>query len=66
MICEDRLQLFPIKHKDMYDHYKGQVAMFWTVEEAIFTAQDRADYDGLSNDEKHFINHVLAFFASSD
>lgn len=28
--------------------------------------QDRADWEKLTADEKHFISHVLAFFAASD
>ena len=29
-------------------------------------SNDSADWQKLSDDEKHFISHILAFFASSD
>lgn len=45
--------------------YKQAVASFWTAEE-IDLAQDLKDWDGLSGDERHFVKHVLAFFAASD
>lgn len=41
------------------------MACFWTVDE-IDLETDRADWKKLTNDEKHFIKHVLAFFAASD
>lgn len=62
---EDRFCLFPIEHDDLYKMYKQAVASFWTVEE-IDLAQDVKDWGKLNDDEKHFILHVLAFFASSD
>jgi hypothetical protein len=34
--------------------------------EEVDLSGDRADWDTLSPDEKHFISHILAFFASSD
>lgn len=45
--------------------YKKHVASFWTAEE-IDLGADLNDWDTLNNDEKHFIKHVLAFFAASD
>lgn len=41
------------------------MASFWTAEE-IDLYQDLKDWDKLSDDEKHFIKYVLAFFAASD
>ncbi len=41
------------------------MAMFWTSEE-IDLFQDVKDWERLSDNEKHFIKHVLAFFAASD
>lgn len=40
-------------------------ASFWTVEE-VDLSQDMSHWEKLTNDEKHFIKHVLAFFAASD
>ena len=46
--------------------YKTAVASFWTAEEVDLT-QDMNDWEyKLSDDERHFIKHVLAFFAASD
>ena len=41
------------------------MASFWTAEE-IDLAQDTRDWNGLTDDERHFIKHVLGFFAASD
>lgn len=63
---KDRFVLFPIKHHDIWEMYKKAEASFWTAEE-IDLGPDLADWDNkLNNDEKHFIKHVLAFFAASD
>ena len=62
----DRFVLFPIKHNNIWNMYKKAEASFWTTEE-IDLASDISDWDNkLNNDEKHFIKHVLAFFAASD
>jgi ribonucleoside-diphosphate reductase beta chain len=60
-----RFVLFPIKHDGIWRMYKKAVASFWTVEE-VDLSLDMADWDKLTADERHFISHVLAFFAASD
>jgi ribonucleoside-diphosphate reductase beta chain len=45
--------------------YKKHEASFWTAEE-IDLSQDKKDWDTMTEDEQHFIKHVLAFFAASD
>lgn len=60
-----RLVMFPIQYQDIWDKYKEQMASFWTLEE-IDLGSDMADWDKLNDDERHFIKHVLAFFAGSD
>lgn len=45
--------------------YKKAEASFWTAEE-IDLGQDLKDWEGLNDGERHFISHVLAFFAASD
>ena len=45
--------------------YKQEQASFWTAEE-IDLAEDLKDWKNLNKDEKHFIKHILAFFAASD
>jgi ribonucleoside-diphosphate reductase beta chain len=63
---KDRFVLFPIKHNDIWEMYKKAEASFWTAEE-IDLSSDMQDWaDKLNNDERHFIKHVLAFFAASD
>ncbi|HIP35444.1 MAG TPA: ribonucleoside-diphosphate reductase [Crocinitomix sp.] len=61
-----RFVLFPIEHDDIWQAYKTQQAMIWTAEEIDFQ-QDTTDWENnLSDDERYFIKHVLAFFAASD
>ncbi len=63
---KDRFVLFPIQHQDIWEMYKKAEASFWTAEE-IDLSPDLQDWENkLNNDEKHFIRHVLAFFAASD
>ncbi|PSR09330.1 MAG: ribonucleoside-diphosphate reductase [Bacteroidetes bacterium] len=62
----NRFVLFPIQHNDIWAEYKKSQACFWTAEE-IDLSQDMTDWqDKLNNDERHFVKHVLAFFAASD
>jgi len=62
----NRFVLFPIRHDDIWQFYKKSEASFWTAEE-IDLHQDLSDWENkLSDNEKHFIKHVLAFFAASD
>ncbi len=63
---ENRFVLFPIQHHDIWEWYKKMEASFWTAEE-IDLHQDLSDWNTkLTNDEKYFIKHILAFFAASD
>ena len=63
---KDRFVLFPIKHQEIWEMYKKAEASFWTAEE-IDLNPDLQDWENkLNDDEKHFIKHVLAFFAASD
>lgn len=57
--------LFPIQHWDIWEYYKTHEASFWTAEE-IDLGQDLKDWASLNDGERHFISHVLAFFAASD
>jgi ribonucleotide reductase beta subunit family protein with ferritin-like domain len=60
-----RFTPFPIEHHDLWDMYKKAVASFWTADE-VNLGQDAADFARLTPEERHFVKHVLAFFASSD
>merc|ERR1712168_1324447 len=60
-----RFVIFPIQYADIFQMYKKAVASFWTVEEGDLS-KDLADWESLKAEERHFISHVLAFFAASD
>ncbi|MFM6936013.1 MAG: ribonucleotide-diphosphate reductase subunit beta [Flavobacteriales bacterium] len=63
---KSRFVLFPIQHDDIWSFYKKAEASFWTAEE-IDLSPDQIDWENkLNDDERHFIKHVLAFFAASD
>lgn len=61
----NRFCLFPIKYFDVWEAYKKHKSSFWTAEEIDFSA-DKDDWNKLNENEKYFIEHILAFFAGSD
>jgi ribonucleoside-diphosphate reductase beta chain len=61
----NRFVLFPIQNPQVWEFYKKAEASFWTAEE-IDLSQDQKDWNSLNDNERHFIKHVLAFFAASD
>jgi len=61
----NRYVLFPLQDMEIWGMYKKHVASFWTAEE-IDLSQDSKDWNKLTDDERYFIKHVLAFFAASD
>lgn len=68
-ILEDnpgRFVLFPIQHDKVWEMRKKALASFWTADELDLEA-DLNDWKyKLNENERHFIKHVLAFFAASD
>ena len=62
---ENRYVIFPIKYDDIWKMYKKAMANFWTPEE-LDLSKDYDDFISLTENERHFIEHVLAFFAASD
>jgi len=60
-----RFCMFPIKYPEIWEMYKKAEASFWTAEE-VDLSEDTQHWEALTGDEKHFITHVLAFFAASD
>jgi len=62
---DKRFVLFPIKYESMWKMYKKAESSFWTVEE-VDLSNDLDHWEGLEEEERHFICHVLAFFAASD
>jgi len=61
-----RFVLFPIQYHEIWQMYKKAEASFWTAEE-IDLSKDTHDWENkMTENEKYFIKHVLAFFASAD
>lgn len=61
-----RFSTFPIVYHDLWAYYKKAEMSYWTTEEIDFSVDLRDWQSILTDDEKFFISHVLAFFASSD
>ena len=63
----NKYTLFPIddNYNVFYDIYKKSRASFWQPEEIDFS-KDEMDLLKLTEDEKYFIKHIIAFFAASD
>ena len=61
----NRFVLFPIQYQDIWQKYKEAEASIWTMEE-IDLGNDMKDWDALNDGERHFLKHILAFFAASD
>ena len=60
-----RFVIFPIRHPEVWAMYKKAEASFWTAEEVDMSA-DAKQFAALTDNERHFLTHVLAFFAASD
>ncbi len=61
----NRYVLFPVEYEDVYEMYKKATDSFWRVDE-VDLSKDMKSWNTLSNEEKHFIKMILAFFAASD
>ena len=61
----NRFTIFPIEHENLWMLYKKAQMSNWTAEE-IDTSADMDDWKSLSDNERHFIKYILAFFAGSD
>ncbi|AAQ09571.2 ribonucleoside-diphosphate reductase small chain [Acanthamoeba castellanii mimivirus] len=62
----EQYTVHPIKYQKVWDNYKDQMKNYWTVEE-VDLAKDVNDWNNhLSDDDRNFIMHVLAFFAAAD
>ncbi len=67
-----RFVILPIKYKRVWHEYKKAQASFWTAEE-ITLADDIVQWESksnsgqyLSDNDRFFIKHILAFFAAAD
>lgn len=61
----NRYVMFPIKYNDMWELFQTHRRAFWNESE-IDVSRDGDDWKKLTDNERHFIKHVLAFFAASD
>jgi len=61
----NRHVIFPIEHHDIWAKYKQHMSVFWIPEE-VDLSKDMKDWVNLSENERHFIKHILGFFAGSD
>jgi ribonucleotide reductase beta subunit family protein with ferritin-like domain len=61
----NRFTIFPLKYHNLWDLYKKAQMTIWTAEEIDLNI-DTTDWKNLSDNERHFIKYVLAFFAASD
>jgi ribonucleoside-diphosphate reductase beta chain len=62
---KDRFVILPIKYPAIWEMYKKCEASFWTAEE-IDLSDDLKHWENMNPGEKHFVSHILAFFAASD
>ena len=61
-----RFTLFPLRYQGLFDMYKKAIASFWTPDE-VSLLEDVTDWNvKLTEDDRYFIKHILAFFAGSD
>ena len=61
----NRYVLFPIKDHDIWQLYKKMFDCMWRAEE-IDLSKDMVHWEKLTDNERHFIKMILAFFAASD
>lgn len=67
LLIEDntRFTQFPIRFPSLQDAYEKHEAAFWSAKEIDYNS-DLKDWESLNDDEKYFIEHILAFFAGAD
>ncbi|TFK65653.1 hypothetical protein BDN72DRAFT_871771 [Pluteus cervinus] len=65
-LCKERFVLFPIRYPEIWRMYKAAESSFWTAEEMDLRGDIHDWTDRLTDNERLFISHILAFFAASD
>jgi ribonucleotide reductase beta subunit family protein with ferritin-like domain len=61
-----RYTLHPIKYPAIWDMFNKQRSCFWIPSE-VDLSKDKPDWNNkLSENERYFVKHILAFFAGSD
>ena len=61
----NRYVMFPLQDQDIWQLYKKMFDCMWRAEE-IDLSKDLKHWKSLNDNERHFIKHILAFFAASD
>jgi len=61
----DRFTQLPLKYPPLQKAYLDHESKFWTAQEIDYAA-DLKDWQNLTEDEKYFIEMILAFFAGAD
>lgn len=62
---KNRYVVYPIQYDSVWKMYKLALSSFWTAEE-VDLAKDVDDWTKLTENERYFVKHILAFFAGSD
>ena len=63
---KSRYVIFPIQNDEIWKMYKKAEANFWTTEE-LDLSKDLKDFNiNMNDNERYFVENVLAFFAASD
>ena len=62
----NRYAIYPLKFSDIYEMYHQQLKCFWIAQEVDLSKDRDHFYKKLNEDERYFIKHILAFFASAD
>lgn len=62
---KNRYTLFPIKYWDIFNMYKEHEKSIWHADEIDYKS-DVHEFEKLSDNERHFIETILAFFAGAD
>ena len=62
----DKYRLLPIQKPDLWKFYKLAVDSFWTPEEIKLDYDKKQWTDILTDNERHYLSHILAFFAEAD
>ena len=60
-----RFSQLPYKYPEIQKAYEDHESAFWTAKEIDYAA-DVKDWNSLNDDERYFIEHILAFFAGAD
>lgn len=60
-----RKRIYPIQNEKLWDHHCKSLGAFWHEHELNFAA-DGDHWTKLTEDQQHFLSHILAFFAASD